>query len=156
MPVEVWEVARPKRRDHRWAFRVTVGDAVAFDSEWVSLRYASREDAEWLAGVIHQLAESVAPGKECSDLRPSPSEAQWWGDLSDDCLADILGYAAHAEHMSGPRRGGAWYCGVRCNGGRIFHTADRGVEPKSGEAARWLCEVLARAASLGILKPYPD
>ena len=154
MSVVIWEAARPKQRHPQWAFRVMVGDAVVFDSAWVALRYGSRDDAAWLAGVIRRLTESWTPEGGQADLRPGSSSVRWTGDLSDDCTAEILGYRAHAEHLHGPRRGGAWYCGVHCEGGRIFHTADRRIEPKKGEAARWLCEVLARAASSGILEPY--
>ena len=63
MAVEVWQAARPKVRPPRWAFRVTAGDAVTFESAWVAVRFAGRGDAEWLAGLIDALAERGAfPG----------------------------------------------------------------------------------------------
>jgi hypothetical protein len=43
--------------------RVTAGDAVVFESAWVSVRYQARENAGWLAGLIDALAERGAfPG----------------------------------------------------------------------------------------------
>jgi hypothetical protein len=154
MSVVICEAHRPKRRDPQWTFRVMAGGALVFDSACVALRYGTREDAAWLAWVINRLAESWASVGGEPGLRPGGSSVGWRGDINDDCQAEILGCWAHAEHLYGPRRGGAWYCQVQCDGGRIFHTADRRVEPKNGGAARWLCEVLATAASLDILEPY--
>jgi hypothetical protein len=149
MAVEVWQYARPGGRSPRWAFRVTAGGAVVFESAWVSVRYQAREDAAWLAELIDALAEQGAfhgcPGHPTS----APLAVRWDGDLGDDCSATVGTLYAHAEHLSGPFRGGVWYCSVRREGESLFHTAERGVQPRSGEAARWLCEVVLGAAVAG-------
>ncbi|AGA28307.1 hypothetical protein [Singulisphaera acidiphila] len=148
MAVEVWQYARPKGRSPRWDFRVTHGDAVAFESAWVAIRYSAREDASWLAGLIDLLVA-------CGTLlwrpgHPAPTSAgmRWDGDLDDDCWATVGDMHAHAEHLHGPRRGGAWYSSVS-RSGRLFHTADCGVQPRSGVAARWLCELVMYSALPG-------
>jgi hypothetical protein len=143
--VELWQYARPKGRPPRWAFRVTAVDAVVFESAWVSVRYLDRKDAAWLAGLIDTLAErGVFPGCP-GHSRQVASPVRWGGDLGDDCLALVADLYCHAEHMYGPSRGGGWYCSVSRSGESIFHTADRGVQPRSGKAARWLCEVAVSA-----------
>jgi hypothetical protein len=144
MAVEVWQHARPKGRPPRWAFRAIRGDAVAFESAWVAIRYSAREDASWLAGLIDSL---VARGM--SPWRPghsAPAEMRWNGDPDDDCRATVGEIHVHAEHLHGPRRGGVWYCSVDRSGERLFHTADCGIQPRSGGAARWLCELVMYAA----------
>ena len=145
MSVEVWQYARPKGRPSRWAFRVARGEAVAFESAWVAIRYATREDASWLAGSIESLVARGTPPWRPG--HPSPAEIHWVGDPDDDCQAKVGDMHAHAEHLHGPRRGGAWYCSVSRSGERLFHTADCGVQPRSGGAARWLCEVVMFSAS---------
>jgi hypothetical protein len=149
MAVEVWQYARPKGRPSRWAFRVTRDGAVAFDSSWVAIRYSAQEDASWLAGLIDSLvARGMPPGRPG---HPSTTSAgmQWDGDLDDDCRVTASDMYAHAEHLHGPRRGGAWYCSVTRSGERLFHTADWGVQPRSGVAARWLCELVMCAELSG-------
>jgi hypothetical protein len=150
MAIEVWEAARVKGRPARWAFRVTQNGAVVFESSRVSVRYAARESAAWLAELIDSLIGCGAfpgyPGRS----EPPAEPILWSGALGDDCSAHVGGLDLHAEHVSGPARGGIWYCAVQEAGRSVFHTADFGVEPRSGEAARWLCEVVARAALAGI------
>ena len=144
MAVEVWQHARPKGRPPRWAFRVTRDEAVAFESAWVAIRYSERGDASWLAGLIDSLvARGTLPWRPG---HPAPAETMWDGDLDDDCRATVGDMHAHAEHLHGPRRGGAWYCSVSRSGERLFHTADCGVLPRSGGAARWLCELVMYSA----------
>ena len=151
MTVELWQAPRPKGRPSRWAFRVTAGDAVVFESAWVSVRYLGREDAAWLAGLIDALAArgefTGCPGHPGQVARPMP----WQGDLGDDCSASVGDLSCHAEHMHGPVRGGVWYCAAGRGGEALLHTAERGVQPRSGEAARWLCEIVIRAAVAGVL-----
>ena len=144
MAVEVWQYARPEGRPPRWAFRVTRGDAVAFESAWVAIRYSAGEDASGLAGLIDSLvARGTSPWRPG---HPAPAEMRWDGDPDDDCRATVGDMHAHAEHLHGPRRGGAWYCSVSRSGERSFHTADCGVQPRSGGAARWLCELVMYSA----------
>jgi hypothetical protein len=147
---EVWQFARAKHRSPRWAFRVTAGDAVVFESAWVSVRYPAREGAAWLAGLIHALAERGAfPGCP-GHLGQVANPVRWGGPLGDDCSAFVGDLYCHAEHLSGPVRGGLWYCSVSRARESVFHTADRGVQPRSGEAARWLCEVVVSAVTAGL------
>ena len=142
MAVEVWQYARPKGRPPRWAFRVTSEDAVVFESAWVAIRYFTREDASWLAELIDSLvARCVFPGCP-GHPAAAPVMVRWDGNLSDDCSARVGDTYAHAEHLYGPRRGGVWYCSVCRRDESLFHTADRGVQPRSSEAARWLCELI--------------
>jgi hypothetical protein len=155
MAVEVWQFARPKGRSPRWAFRVRDGDRIVFESAWVSVRYRAREDAAWLAELIEwEAARGVFPG--CPGHPTSASVlVPWSGDLGDDCWATVGDVSAHAEHLYGPVRGGAWYCSVRRSGELLFHTADYGVQPRSGEAARWLCEVVLCAVVVGLGQEAP-
>ena len=146
MAVDVWQDSRPKGRPPRWAFRITRGDAVAFESTWVAIRYSAREDASWLAGLIDSLvARGAVPGRP-GHTAPALAEIRWDGDPDDDCRATVGDMHAHAKHLHGPRRGGAWYCSVNRSGERLFHTADCGVQPRSGGAARWLCELVMYSA----------
>jgi hypothetical protein len=141
MAAEVWQFVRPKGRASRWAFRVALGGAVVFESAWVSVRCSAREDARWLAGLVEALADRGAlPG--CPG---HPGLVTWGGDLDDDCWASVGEFHAHAEHLSGPSRGGLWYCSVSRRGVGVFHSGDHGVQPRSGRAARWLCEVVMAA-----------
>jgi len=69
------------------------------------------------------------------------SRFNWEGDLEDDCsLSTMDSYGAHAEAMSDNE----WYCSVwrgdRPNSVLIFHSNEDDVMPKTGEAARKLCE----------------
>lgn len=149
MTVEVWQYARLKGRPPRWAFRVTSGSAVVFESAWVSVRYSTREDAFWLAGLIDSLVARGTFPRRPGYLDPAFEKVRWDGDLDDDCSTTVGDMHAHAEHTYGPRRGGAWYCSVCRSGERLFHTADFGVQPRSGEAARWLCELVMLAVPPG-------
>jgi hypothetical protein len=148
--VEVSQLIRPKGRPPRWAFRVIANDAVVFESAWVSVRYLTRADAEWLAGLISALADrGVFPGCP-GHLGQVSTPVCWGGDLGDDCSAFVGELYCHAEHLSGPVRGGLWYCSVSRSAESVFHTADRGVQPFSGEAARWLCEVVVCAVAVEV------
>lgn len=145
MAAEVWLETRPKGRPPRWAFRVTAGGAVAFESSRVAIRFGVEADAAWLAGLVDALvARGESPGQpgRFAGIR-------WEGDLGDDCWAALGEMHAHAEHMQGPRRGGAWYCSVERPGHRLFHTADCGARPRSGASARWLCELVMRSERSG-------
>jgi hypothetical protein len=149
MTVKVWQQARPKGRPPRWAFRVTGRNAVVFESAWVAIRYAVREDASWLALLIDSLvARGTLPGRSG---HPTPALAgmRWDGDPVDDCRVTVGDMCAHAEHLHGPHRGGAWYCSVSRSGELLFHTADLGIQPRNGAAARWLCELVMYSALLG-------
>ena len=150
MAVELWQAARPKGRPPRWAFRVTAGDAVVFESAWVSVQYLAREDAVWLAGLVDALAGRGAFAGCPGHLGQVASSVRWGGDLGDDCSAIVGDLYCHAEHLYGPVRGGVWYCSVSRAGESVLHTADRGVQPRSGKAARWLCEVAVCAEVAGI------
>ena len=144
----IWLEPRPKGRAPRWVFVVEGPDRALFDSRWVSVRYSTREGAEWTMRLVRGLA-----GTE-------PGELAWKGDLHDDCWAAAGPLWMHAERMNGPSRGGIWYCSVRESGtGRLyFHTGDRladggapDVVPRSGRGARWLCELVVSAVSAGLM-----
>lgn len=140
--VQLWQRSRPKGRSPLWAFRVLNKTVVVFESAWVSVRYQTREDALWLANLIESLAERELFGG-CPGHRVAIVEhVSWSGDLGDDCVAVAGDLSAHAEHLFGPSRGGAWYCSVSEGMETIFHTVDCGIRPRSGAAARWLCEVV--------------
>lgn len=143
MTTEVWQQDRPKGRSACWAYRVTEGEKLIFQSQQVSVRLLSRDAAFWIARLIEALH---GPGQPL----------EWCGDLEDDCSAIWKNLGAHAEHSQGPRRSGLWYCAVRRSDGmRFFHTADRGdVQPRSGSAARWLCELVISAADAGMIESY--
>ncbi len=69
----------------------------------------------------------------------------WQGDLDDDCHARWRGLGAHAERMDEH----SWYCSVWCDGAgkkMLFHSSDDDIHPLTGKAARWLCELVLRAA----------
>jgi hypothetical protein len=148
MAVTVWEVPRGKHRSPVWACRVTAGETVVFDSAWVSVRYRTTEDARWLATLVEALHDGGAFLGPPGHRRVEP-DVRWAGPLNDDCAAFAGGLYAHAEHLDGPRRGGVWYCAVSREGTFLFHTSDRGVVPRDGEAARWLCEVVIAAVRAG-------
>jgi hypothetical protein len=152
MPVEVWQFARPKGRPPRWAFRVIAAGSIVFESAWVSVRYVARQDAEWLAGLIDGLADrGIYPGSP-GHRGQVACQLSWVGELDDDCGAVAGDLVCHAEHLSGPFRGGMWYCSVSRSGVFHFHTGDSGVRPRSGVAARWLCEIVVRAEIAGLLE----
>jgi len=148
MEVSVWEDARGKERQPVVACRVTVGEAEVFDSAWVSVRFRAAEDARrfgYLAHTLHARGAFLGPPGH----RQIEPEVSWAGRLNDDCAAFAGELYAHAEHLDGPRRGGLWYCSVSRKGVFLFHTADCGVVPRDGEAARWLCEVVIVAVRAG-------
>ena len=143
MPCEIWQQDRPKGRKPVWAFRLIDGATESFTSQCISVRLLTRDAAAWVAGLVEAQRGSTL-------LLP------WTGDFDDDCSVTWKRLYAHAEHMEGPRRGGIWFCSVSdLDGKRLFHTADNAdVQPKSGSAARWLCELIISSADSGILDPY--
>ncbi|MCE9560774.1 MAG: hypothetical protein K8U57_01840 [Planctomycetes bacterium] len=70
----------------------------------------------------------------------------WGGDLGTDHGSTVGDIVCHAEHLSGPVRGGSWHCQVSRGGEQLFHTAESGVQPRNGKAAWWVCEVVVCAA----------
>jgi hypothetical protein len=145
MATDVWQFDRPKGRKPLWACRVTDGATVIFASRSVSLRLLSRDAARWLGRLVE-----AAHQRGC----PVAATLEWTGDLEDDCQVKWKQLWAHAEHLQGRRRGGIWYCSVTGRDGhRFFHTIDSpDIQLRSGAAARWLCELLMRAADSGILE----
>jgi hypothetical protein len=138
-------------RSARWQFRVTLDSVVVFGSSWVAVRYSERRDAEWLAGLVDRLvARHTFAG--CPGYPGQIAPLLWWGgDLGDDHGATIDGMQCHIEHLHGPVRGGSWYCSVYRGTEPLFHTADWGIQPRSGKAAWWLCEVVVSAERAGVL-----
>jgi hypothetical protein len=138
------------RSTESWSFVLTQDGATAVDSDSLGIRMTTRCAAEWLSALVEHL---IAKG-----ALPQASDSLWHGDLNDDCHFHESPFRAHAEHMTGPRRGGVWYCAVddTITGRRYFHTADfPGVEPKTGTAARRLCAMVVLAAKCGFLTDYP-
>ena len=149
MQAEVFKVDRPKGRDPLWAFTLR-GDEVLFRSRDVAVRYLQRSDAQYVA----ELLINVLSNHGSLDLR-SPAGCTWEGDVNDDCTTHFRGLIGRAEWLSGPRRGGIWYSAVfRCNEiDAVFHTADRnGIQPRSGDAARWISEVVMLAADAKLVR----
>jgi hypothetical protein len=140
----------PTNRSHElWSFEVSQNEQIVFDSVSLGIRLKSRAAAEWLSALIEHLLANQG--------LPNQADADWSGDLNDDCHFDDGTFHAHAEHCTGPKRGGVWYCMVEISGGqeRYFHTADLpGIEPKSGTAARKLCKMVISAAQHQFLLPY--
>ena len=143
MGIEIWQLERPKGRKPRWAYRITDDVTYVFDSRSVSVHVLSPDAARWIARLIE-------------GLRSRTQTLHWNGDLKDDCSAVWKKFHAHAEHLQGPRRGGIWYCSVGdVDGNRFFHTADYpDIQPRSGAAARWLCELMISSANAGFLQIY--
>jgi hypothetical protein len=135
--IETSLMNRPKGRAPIWVVRVFDDGALAFSSDTKSIRFRSEDDAKLLGRAIATALDAGAPIDR--------SDIVWAGDLSDDCTAEIGRFGAHAEHLHGPRRGGLWYCQVY----GVFHSADWGIVPRNGNAARWLCELVASAAECG-------
>jgi hypothetical protein len=155
---QVWQLHRPKLRPSVWACYVHVGSKTVFDSRWLSLRLWSESAGNWLAGLVADLhAQGILPSPWCHASQPNLQPIVWTGEMDDDCHATLGEFQAHAEWQHGPRRGGHWYCQVRGPLGQYFHTADRNdIQPRNGVAARWLCEVVMRAASISLLNSYAD
>ena len=128
---------RPKGREPSWVVRVIDDGALVFSSESKSIRFKNEAAAKLLGRVVATAVEAETP--------ILPNGIQWKGDLDDDCTASIGRFRAHAEHLEGPRRGGIWYCQVY----DVLHSVEAGIVPRNGEAARWLCEVVANAAEHG-------
>jgi hypothetical protein len=148
--IDIWEAARPKGRQPRWAFRVNSDLGVVFESAWVAVRYATRRDAEWLAATIDRLADmgrfAGSPGHpgQCEPV------LHWDVDIGNDHKVTVAGIHCHAEHLFGPVRGGGWYCQVSSSTDQFFHTIESGVQPRSGLAAKWICEVVVSAVLAGV------
>lgn len=151
--VAVESVERPKGRPTLWACSVSENDRMAFSSRSVSLRLLDESAAHWLGQLV---ADVLAVGS--LQLMGKEGPPQWQGNPKDDCSLAFENHAAHAEWLSGPSRGGVWYCAVYCtDGSRLFHTADfHQIQPKSGRAARWLCELVIQGGRAGIVSGYPD
>jgi len=141
LAIDVRRITRPKGRAPVWAFRVSDGSAVTFDSSSVSLRLSSHAAAARLGCLVSKLPSTTAIG------------LAWIGDLKDDCWATCGPHHAHVEHQQGPKRGGVWYWSVgHEDGSVVFHSSDHpDIQPKDGRAARWLCELIIRSAVAGIL-----
>jgi hypothetical protein len=151
--VEVWQADNRKGRPARWQFRVTLDGVVVFDSSWVAVRYSERRDAEWLAGLVVRLAARQAFAG-CPGHPGQVTPLLWWGgDLGDDYGTTIDGLHCYIEHLQGPVRGGLWYCSVYQGTETLFHTIEWGVQPRSGKAAWWLCEVVVSAERAGLMHP---
>jgi hypothetical protein len=73
-------------------------------------------------------------------------------ELGADHGATVDGISCHAEHLFGPVRGG-WYCQVVRDTEQFFHTAESSVQPRSGPAAWWVCEVVRGAVLAGVWQP---
>ena len=143
MTTEVWQFDRPKGRKPIWACRVMDDATVIFESRVVAVRLLSCDAASWIARMVEA-------------LHGATQSLEWRGDLEDDCSAVWKRFGAHAEHLNGPRRGGIWYCSVDdLDGKRFFHTADNpDIQPRSGAAARWLCELVVSLADAGLVEAY--
>jgi hypothetical protein len=57
MTTEIWQQDRPKGRNPYWAFRVTAGERVIFQSREVSVRLLSRDAAFWIARLNRSMAQ---------------------------------------------------------------------------------------------------
>ncbi len=156
MTTEVYLHSRENKGPPLWECRVLNGKEVIFDSLWVSLRIRSANAAQWLADLVIATYDRgllrAAPGHRSSN----DPFVEWTGDPSDDCAARLGPLHAHTEWSSGPHRGGDWYCMVRTteDNATFFHSADMSIHPRSGVAARWLCETIMAAANAGLLSPY--
>lgn len=144
MGIDIWKSIRQKKREPLWSYRVIDGEKVIFQSRQVSVRFLNQDAALWVARLVEQLG---GPGEPLG----------WTGDLADDCSVETKELLGRAEHLYGPRRGGAWYCAVYGTPlSRYFHTADRiDIQSRSGSAARWLCELVISAAEVGLIQAEP-
>ncbi len=78
-------------------------------------------------------------------MKEYPADGVWRGDLSDDCVMKTEdGYLAQAEAMDSGRNE-HWCCtvtlGKRPSLRWVYHSAENGVWPKYGAAARAMCEM---------------
>lgn len=152
--VTIEELERADGKPKLWACAVLEDGHTAFSSRSVSLRLRDESAARWLGElVVSLLADGTALPMISHQRTDKPL---WEGDLDDDCHLDAGGHRAHVEWMSGPRRGGSWYCAVvSADGRRLFHTADfNTIQPKSGAAARWLCELIIQCGECGAIRGY--
>lgn len=72
---------------------------------------------------------------------------EWTGDLCDDCTCKAGPLLAHVECLSDEPE--VWHASVnlfyRVKGDPdIFRADTADIIPKTGEAARWLCELVMR------------
>ena len=130
-------VERPKGRAPTWVMRIFDGDRVVFTSDQLSVRFRDEKSALMLGD-----ATLIALEAGFSLINRKTS---WDGDLSDDCSARIGSFTAHAEHLDGPKRGGNWYFQVH----DVLHSETSGIQPRSGDSARQICEIVAAAADSG-------
>jgi len=143
LEINIFKEDRPKGRKPVWRCRVFDSNQKIFDDAWISVRLVEDPAARWLAEVV---ARAYSAGNY---LRPvghrggdEQSIASWQGDLGDDCTGVIGDCRAHVEHLEGPRHGGRWYCQVY----DVFHSSEpHGLEIMRGDAARWLCELVAQS-----------
>jgi hypothetical protein len=140
--VEVREIRKSPSAPAGWACRVTEGDALLFDSTWLSLRLASECAAQWLGDRVVR-AHVSGLRLDPAGHGPAASMLEWQGSI-DDFTATFAGIALHAEHLDGPLRGGNWWCAA----GDAFNLADHpDIELRSASAAKWLAELIARSGS---------
>lgn len=153
LSVEVEPLERPKGRARLWKCVVSTDGREVFASRTVAIRLREERAARWLGELVAGLMTEGLSVPTAVHTRDGVSA--WEGDLDDDCWLDAGHCSAHAEWMDGPRRGGVWYCSVRDRDGTIlFSTVDfRDIQPKSGVAARWLCEHVIQASEVGTLRP---
>jgi hypothetical protein len=125
---------------------------VLFESAWVAVRYVDRDAAAWLVGLIDRLAaRGMFPG--CPGHPGQVAPVLGRGGIGNDHGATVDGIHCHAEHLFGPVRGGGWYCQVYRGAEQFFHTAESGVQPRSGPAAWWVCEVVVSAVRAEVWEP---
>jgi hypothetical protein len=120
---------------------VNEAGVVVFDSEWLAVRFADKRAVEFIGELVFAAISAGTyrrpPVHLLRGSEPTIALA-WTGDLDDDCVARVDEVLAHTEWMSGPRKGGTWYCSVsttKTADDYLFHTSV-GITPTSGDAAR--------------------
>jgi hypothetical protein len=75
-----------------------------------------------------------------------PDPPRWTGDPADEQTLEWRGFRGHVEDM-----GRGWFCSVwrESDRGTVFQSADAGILPLTGDAARRLCELAIRAETGG-------
>lgn len=161
MEIEILQKPRAKGRSAVWTLVVRTADHhVIFDSRWISIRFPSEKGA-------HDFAELILSTQKAGIYRPPPGHESldgvatgisWSGDLLDDCVARLDDFVAHAEWLTGSqgRKGGNWFCAVWKGDQRLWHTADVDVVPRSGAAARWICELVIALAKTSTIAMAPN
>ena len=145
MTIEVNVTDRPKGRSALWGFKILDKENIVFDDSWVSIKFLNQKSAIWMAEIVEKLYEKGL-------ILPRTAQKNWERDLDYDCILQEGNLFAHAEHMEGPKgKGGIWYCQVHSKDRRYFHTSDHDIQPRSGAAARWLCEIIILAVINRIL-----